>query len=171
MDSFLDDQIMCRLYDKFILEYYTQKFPLLNVSASQIKWALDDGVGTMLPVMQSDVTLQKGKTVLIIDAKYYGKTTQMQYDTHTLHSNHLYQIFTYVKNKDLEIGEVPHVVSGMLLYAKTEEQIQPDSSYQMSGNRISVKTLDLNHEFAEIAKQLNAIVEEYFGIKVIKEAI
>ena len=43
----------------------------------------------------------------------------------------------------------------MLLYAKTDEQIQPDAEYQMSGNRISVKTLDLNLEFAEIAKQLN----------------
>ena len=38
--------------------------------------------------------------VLIIDAKYYANTTQAQYDKHTLHSNNLYQIFTYVKNKD-----------------------------------------------------------------------
>ena len=33
---------------------------------------------------------------------------------------------------------------------------------QMSGNQISVKTLDLNREFAEIAAQLNAIVDEHF---------
>jgi hypothetical protein len=36
---------------------------------------------------------------LIIDAKFYSHTTQMQYNIHTLHSNNLYQIFTYVKNK------------------------------------------------------------------------
>ena len=35
----------------------------------------------------------------------------------------------------------------MLLYAATDETIQPDSSYQMSGNKISVKTLDLNRDF------------------------
>ncbi len=50
----------------------------------------------------------------------------------------------------------------MLLYAKTDEMIQLDNIYQMSGNQISVKTLDLNQEFSEIAKQLNAIAAEHF---------
>ena len=52
--------------------------------------------------------------------------------------------------------------SGMLLYAKTEEAITPDCSYVMSGNKISVKTLDLNKEFKLIAAQLDKIAEEYF---------
>ena len=161
--SFVDEQRMCRLYEKFILEYYSKEFPALNVNASQIPWALDDGIGTMLPIMQSDITLARGNEVLIIDAKYYTHTTQVQFDMHTLHSSNLYQIFTYVKNKDSEFGEKPHKVSGMLLYAKTDETIQPDNAYQMSGNKISVKTLDLNLEFVEIAAQLNRIVEEHFG--------
>ena len=50
----------------------------------------------------------------------------------------------------------------MLLYAKTDEQIQPDHVYHMSGNKISVRTLDLNCDFAEIAQQLNAIIAEHF---------
>ncbi len=162
--SFVDEQRMSRLYEKFILEYYYRKLPSFTVSASQIPWALDNGVGTMLPVMQSDITIQKKETVLIIDAKYYAQTTQVQYDKHTLHSSNLYQIFTYVKNKDSEFGKKPHVVSGLLLYAKTEEEIQPDNSYQMSGNKISVRTLDLNRDFSEITKQLNDIVKEHFGV-------
>ena len=101
--------------------------------------------------------------VLIIDAKYYSHTTQMQYDVHTLHSANLYQIFTYVKNKEVGLGNVQHTVSGMLLYAKTDEQMQPDHSYWMSGIRISVKTLDLNRNFPDISVQLNSIVDEYFG--------
>lgn len=161
--SFVDEQRMSRLYEKFILEYYIKEYPTLNVSASQIPWALDDGIGTMLPVMQSDITLTKGSKVLIVDAKYYAHTTQTQYGIHTLHSSNLYQIFTYVKNKDAEYGNLPHEVSGMLLYAATDEAIQPDNVYQMSGNRISVKTLDLNCEFTQIAAQLNAIVDDYFG--------
>ena len=35
----------------------------------------------------------------------------------------------------------------------------------MSGNMISVKTLDLNRDFSEIAAQLNAIVDEHFEEK------
>ena len=101
--------------------------------------------------------------VLIIDAKYYTNMMQTKYDAHTLHSNNLYQIFTYVKNKDASFGDELHTVSGMLLYAATNEAIQPNNSYRMSGSKISVKTLDLNRDFSEIAAQLNAIVEEHFS--------
>ena len=163
MASFIDEQRMCRLYEKFILEYYNKEYPVLSVRASQIPWALDDGIGTMLPVMQSDITMSFGTKVLIIDAKYYAHTTQVQYDKHTLHSNNLYQIFTYVKNKDSEFGDKPHEVSGMLLYAQTDEAVQPDNTYMMSGNRISVKTLDLNCSFALIAAQLNSIADNFLS--------
>jgi 5-methylcytosine-specific restriction enzyme subunit McrC len=37
-----------------------------------------------------------------------------------------------------------------------------DSTYNMSGNKISVKTMDLNCEFDEIKKQLDFIVNNYF---------
>ena len=160
--SFVDEQRMCRLYEKFILEYYAKECPQVTASASRIDWALDDGIGTLLPAMQSDVMLTHGNRVLIIDAKYYAHTTQTQYDVHTLHSANLYQIFTYVKNKDAEFGDRPHTVSGMLLYARTDEAIQLDKTYQMSGNKISVRTLDLNQNFSEISAQLNAIVSEHF---------
>lgn len=162
LNSFIDEQRMNRLYEKFILEYYAKECPKVSAMASQIPWVLDDGVGTMLPVMQSDIMLTKGSDVLIIDAKYYTHTIQTQYDVYTLHSANLYQIFTYVKNKDMDFGDKPHKVSGMLLYAATDEAIQPDNVYQMSGNQISVKTLDLNCDFLEIATQLNAIVDEHF---------
>lgn len=160
--SFVDEQRMSRLYEKFILEYYAKECPQVKAAAAQIPWALDDGLGTMLPIMQSDIMLEKGNTVLIIDAKYYTHTTQAQYDVHTLHSGNLYQIFTYVKNKAMEFGDKAHTVSGMLLYAATDEAVQPDNSYQMSGNKISVKTLDLNKDFSELAAQLNEIVDEHF---------
>lgn len=161
--DFLDEQRMHRLYERFIREYYRKEFPQLTVSASQIPWALDDGAGELLPVMQSDVALSRGSTVLIIDAKYYAQAMQTQYDVQTVRSGHLYQIFAYVKNRDAAFGAAPHTVSGMLLYAKTDEQTQPDQEYRMSGNRISVRTLDLDRDFSEIRGQLDAIVREHFG--------
>ena len=163
--DFLDEQRMCRLYEKFILEYYRKEFPKITVNVSQIPWALDDGMSDMLPVMQTDIMLSYGSRILIIDAKYYAHTTQTQYDIHTLHSANLYQIFTYVKNKEAELANVPHEVSGMLLYARTDEAVQPNNSYHMSGNRISVRTLDLNCEFSEIAMQLDKIAVECFNLK------
>lgn len=161
--SFIDDQSMSRLFEKFILEYYVKERSDLKATASHIPWALDQGLDTMLPDMRSDVTLTKGTTVLIIDAKYYTRTTQSYYDVQKLHSNNLYQIFAYVKNKDADLKPQPHTVSGMLLYAATDQSIQPDISYQMSGNKISVKTLDLNQNFSSIAAQLNAIAQDHFS--------
>ena len=162
--SFMDEQRMFQLYEKFILEYYSKEFPELKASASQIPWALDDGVQTMLPIMQSDITLSYKDKILIIDAKYWAHSTQAQYDKHTIHSGNLYQIFTYVKNKTASINGKSCEVAGMLLYARTDEMVQPDAEYRMSGNMISVRTLDLNCEFQVIANQLNKIMEEYFGV-------
>ena len=160
--DFLDEQSMFRLYEKFILGYYKKHYTELSPSASRIPWSVDNTI--MLPVMQSDIHLQKGNTVLIIDAKYYSHTTRVKYDNHILHSNNMYQIFTYVKNCDYYFGKEDHQVSGMLLYAKTEEEIQPDNIYQMHGNQITVKTLDLNQKFDIIAKQLDNIVKNHFDI-------
>lgn len=160
--DFLDEYSMCRLYEKFILGYYKKHYPELSVSASQIPWSLDDGIGDILPIMQSDIHLQRGSTVLIIDAKYYTSTTQVRFDTHTLHSNNLYQIFTYVKNRKYQFGDIDNSVSGMLLYAKTDAEIQPENVYQMHGNQISVQALDLNLSFKDIAGELDEIVISHF---------
>jgi 5-methylcytosine-specific restriction enzyme subunit McrC len=163
MMDFLDEQRMCHLYEKFILEYYRKEYPKLSVSASQISWALDDEKNDMLPVMQTDIMLSHKNKILIIDAKYYSHSTQEQYDIRTIHSGNLYQIFTYVKNKEAIMKDEDHEVAGMLLYAQTDEAVQPNNTYHMSGNSISVKSLDLNCEFSTITKQLNTIANDYFG--------
>ena len=49
--------------------------------------------------MKSDIMLTKENEVLIIEAKYYSYVTQKIYNTHTIHSHNLYQIFAYVKIK------------------------------------------------------------------------
>lgn len=160
--DFFDEQRMCRLYEKFILEYYRKEHKEIKASASQIPWQLDDEVNAMLPIMQTDIMLSKNDKVLIIDAKYYTKTLQSQYNVNTIHSGNLYQIFTYVKNKEVELTKRPHEVAGMLLYAKTDELVLPSNEYSMSGNKIIVKTLDLNCDFSTITSQLDSIVNSYF---------
>lgn len=160
--EYLDDQTMARLYEKFILGYYQKEHPELKVYAPQIKWAVTDGYDFQLPTMQTDIVLSgrhSGKT-LIIDAKYYAHNMQvkMPYMTRTIHSANLYQIFAYVKNWPTTLNES---VAGMLLYAGTDDEVQPDNDYQISGNTISVKTLDLNCDFSLIAAQLDAIAECY----------
>ena len=153
---------MCRLYEKFLLEYYRKEHPELSANASQIAWQLDDSENQLLPKMQTDIMLSQGNNILIIDAKYYSHMTQQQYGTNTLHSNNLYQIFTYVKNKEFELRKLEHTVSGMLLYAQTDENVIPNNTYQMSGNQISVRALNLNQDFSGIAEDLDSIIGNHF---------
>ena len=74
----------------------------------------------------------------------------------SLRSGHLYQIFAYVTNTD-----VNHTgnVDGMLLYAQTDEKILPDDVQKMKdGNRLYFKTLNLAKPFNEIKGQLEDIL-------------
>lgn len=159
--DYADDQTMAKLYEKFILGYFQREHPELKAYSPQIPWQVTDGYRTLLPTMQSDIVISNKKTkkTLIIDAKFYSHNMQMKapYMTQTLHSANLYQIFTYVKNWNAAPDES---VSGMLLYARTDDAIQPDNDYQMSGNQISVKTLDLNTDFSVIANALDSIAEQ-----------
>lgn len=163
--SFTDEH-MERLYEKFVLEYYRQHHRYLSeVKAAQVKWNLGESSNeTMikfLPIMQTDIMLRYKEQILIIDTKYYAHTMQSRYNSHTLHSNNLYQIFAYVKNQDTNNSGN---VSGTLLYAKTEEAITPDCEFTMGNNRISVKTLDLNTDFIELTRQLDELAASHFGV-------
>lgn len=150
-----------KLYEKFILNYYIKHYPKLKPASSEIKWAISGATG-MLPKMQSDIMLTSDNRKLIIDAKFYSKSTQKHFDKDSFHSHNLYQIFTYVKNEAVNYSGN---VSGMLLYAKTKNDLIPNdgASYDMNGNVITVNSLDLSGDFESIIKQLDEITKSYIN--------
>lgn len=160
MNSFKDDQ-MNLLFQRFVLEYYKKHFPEVKAHATQINWNLDLRETTTddLPIMQTDIMLTFKERELIIDTKYYSKTMQVYKEKHTLHSSNLYQIQSYVLNKDIKhTGSV----DGMLLYAKTEESINPDGQMKFrDGNVIYFRTLDLGKTFDSIKEELNSFILHY----------
>ena len=145
-----DNQNYELLYEKFILEYYRRHHSYLSeIKASQVPWNLtgthDAQSLRLLPVMKTDVLLRQGEKILIIDAKYYGQIMQRNFDKLSLRSAHLYQIYAYVSNADRQhTGNV----SGLLVYAKTQEELLP-------------VTLDLSRDFSKIAAQLDAIAAQF----------
>ena len=168
--DFFDEQKAYYLFQNFILEYYKEHFPDINTAAREIKWQLDDDNNMLLPRMFSDIYLEYNRDILIIDAKYYKNNTTKNYGKSRIWSSNLYQIYTYVKNTefrenlDIDDQEEKKKISAMLLYAKTDEQIQPNQIYQMAGNQIEVKTLDLNQKFPQIRQDLDQIVYDYFDL-------
>lgn len=157
MREFSDDH-MCRLFEKFVLEYYKKHHSELKPCAAQIEWNIDKEMSTanILPIMQTDILLTIGKRTLIIDTKYYGHTMQQQYGKNTLHSQNFYQIQAYVNNYD--VGHTGKV-DGMLLYAKTQEEVVPEEEIPFrDGNVYYFKTLDLNTDFDSIRRRLDSFV-------------
>ena len=151
------------LFQRFVMEYYRQHYSDLHPKAQRIDWNITDGKDNsmicFLPAMQTDITLKKGDKTLIIDTKYYSKIMAENYKT-TYRSAHIYQIFSYVKNMDVNNSGN---IAGILLYAKTMENNLHDNGKIMIGNNfVGVKTLDLNRDFKDIAQQLDEIIMQYF---------
>ena len=159
MHTFIEEQ-MPKLFEHFVLEYYRRHYPELKANADRIPWDLKDtenSVIDFLPAMQSDIVLHgENGHCLIIDTKYYTKALITHQNKTTLHSANLYQIFSYVKNMDKDHSGN---ISGMLLYAKTSEDITADMDANIGNNRFLVRTLDLNVEFDKIKEQLDALVQ------------
>lgn len=154
-----DDQRHSALYEKFVFAFYKRETDYIVVHP-QIPWITGNGFTEALPVMQTDIVLKDGSKTLIIDTKFYSENMATKYGGNAKQkSANLYQLFTYVNNWILQDGEV---VGGMLLYAKTTDEHQPNHHYELNGNRISVVTLDLNQEFDAIKDELLAHAKSYF---------
>ena len=156
-----DDQTLPILFEKFVLEYYRFHYPQISVKAAHVSWDISEGPENLLPRMESDITLKYQDKTLIIDTKFYRNIfAKSQYDDEKskFDSRNLYQIFSYVQNADtLNDGSV----SGLLLYAKTNEIISPNADFKIKGNMIATRSIDLNTKFLNIENQLNEIVNRY----------
>ena len=160
LNKYLDDRQMHSLYEKFVLEYYRCHYPELQPKRIDIDWNIEgDKTGIeFLPNMQTDIILIGKEKTLIIDTKFYSHSISLHFGKISYLSNNLYQIFTYVKNKDVDnTGNI----EGMLLYAKTEDEIlTEENTFNMSGNNISIKVLDLNQEWDKIREKLDKIASK-----------
>lgn len=161
--SWVSDEAMSALYERFIREYYILHYPDLSPKGSRVSWDYDNENvfgDEQLPSMNTDVTLQKGGRQLIIDAKFYGESFQVNWGKETVHSANLYQIFTYVKNADINRDGS---VSGLLLYARTASLRQPNLDVVVQGNRIGAQTLDLNRPWEHLSGQLDDVIQWLSG--------
>lgn len=156
-----DEELMSRLFEKFVLSYYRKHYPQYSARSAKVEWNIDAEESTLslIPEMRTDIMLTFPKRTLIIDTKYYGQSMQEYMDKATVRSNNLYQINSYVLHEDkTHSGNV----DGMLLYARTQEAICPDGQMKHhDGNIIYFRNLDLNQDFGIIKHQLDALINTY----------
>jgi 5-methylcytosine-specific restriction enzyme subunit McrC len=161
MKEVQDEQRLSSLYEKFIYAFFKRETKF-HVSHPQIQWSVDDEFTDALPIMQTDLVLQKDNKTLIVDAKFYSENMVARFEGGTAKqkSGNLYQIFTYINNWK----KVPdETVAGMLLYAKTTALNQPNHIYHIKGNQIFVVSLDLQQDFSGIKENLLAYANQFFA--------
>ncbi len=158
-DFLRDERAMNGLFEAFVRNFYRKELKdQYRVSRMNIPWNAtprDEKSGDFLPNMQTDIYLESDNDRLIIDTKYYREALQTYYDKKTIHSNNLYQIYSYLKNYEA-VNEENKECRGMLLYPTTFEEIS--LSYDMDGHEVSVKTINLNQHWKEIDKSLREIL-------------
>jgi len=159
LQTWLNDESMAALYERFVRSYYQQHHPEFKPRAQYIPWDTEQiDANSLLPTMKTDVTMQWRSRTLILDTKWYSHTMQRHYlsTLQKYRSDNLYQIYTYVKNRDR--GSTGNV-AGMLLYAQTDELDTPDQDIVIGGNQLSLRTLDLTRDWREIVAKLESLCD------------
>ncbi|MDT5061150.1 MAG: 5-methylcytosine-specific restriction enzyme subunit McrC [Acidobacteriota bacterium] len=159
-DFLHDEDRMNRLFQEFVYNFYKLEQKEFKVAAPRIYWqAASETTEALeyLPVMQTDVCLTSHDRKIILDCKYYRETLQHGQYKRTIYSGHLYQIFSYVKNKESDEGW--ENCEGILLYPAVNQRL--DLSYNLQGHLIRVKTIDLNQDWQKIKGDMLTLI----GIK------
>ena len=150
-----DEATMGELFEQFVRNFYAKEQSQYRVSASHVRWDVDETESTsggldLLPGMKTDICLESVSDKLIIDCKFYKDAFQRPHDTKKFISDHLYQLFSYLRNQSAVAGW--NSVRGMLLYPTVEESI--DEIVSIQGHQIRIASINLGQQWQSIATDL-----------------
>jgi 5-methylcytosine-specific restriction enzyme subunit McrC len=117
------------------------------------------GVGSMLPKMKTDMSLENpaANRRIIIDTKFTSALSSGQFGGETFKSGYLYQIYAYVRTQENPADALSLSAEGMLLHASVGKSIR--ESFFTGGHRFTVATVDLGRPAKEIRQQLLGALE------------
>lgn len=158
---FKDRNKMSMLFENFVRNFYKINLKNCTVTRENIKWDADIQTNeiNILPIMMTDCIIKSESYIKIIDTKYYAETLISKNLTSeykkSLRSNHLYQIFTYLKQSEAK-GDIYKKASGILIYPQILDFV--DYTFITQGHTIKVATLDLNKDWRDIHNRLLEII-------------
>ena len=127
-----------------------------------MRWQVEsptEGIQLILPSMKTDIVLQRQDTGsgspasrVVIDTKFTNIVGLGQHGNTTLHSNHIYQIYSYLRSQEQQADPLSLTASGMLLHPSVGEDI--DESAVIQGHRIRFATVNLATDSLAIRKRL-----------------
>ena len=155
-----NERRMHALFERFIFNFYRREQKASSAQGANPlgsdHWKRQEAM-KMLPKMLTDISLKsvRKKRKIVIDTKYYQEALQQNFGKFTVRSNHLYQLFAYVKNLAIRGGLNKHA-EGILLYPAFGRNL--DLACVAHGHSIRVCTIDLTKDWQEIRRDLLALI-------------
>ncbi|QYN45444.1 5-methylcytosine-specific restriction endonuclease system specificity protein McrC [Gilliamella sp. ESL0441] len=157
------DQWLRALFEKAVIGFYRVN---LNPNEWQIesgkrfKWQCTqstDNIGQFMPEMITDLIIENNKTNsrLIVDTKC---TSIFKKSSHSFITDHLYQLYAYVRSQEKIDDPLSFSASGMLLYPTVDESINEHTLIQ--GHQLNFSTIDLRQENMKIKDCLLSLLAQ-----------
>jgi 5-methylcytosine-specific restriction enzyme subunit McrC len=156
-DFLRDEDRMAYVFQDFVYNFLRIERPDLDVCREVIQWEAvnveGDSECDLLPQMRTDVSVFACGKKVIIDTKYYQETLTEHHGSAKIHSENLYQLFSYLVNASRG-GEA---VEGILLYPVVDRPLS--ISYSLCGIPIRIQTLNLAQPWRDINRDLKQLVQ------------
>ena len=153
------EERMEKLYEDFIIQFYRREQDRYRVNhrGRMIAWedaGTPDHQRSKLPRMQADVILEAPDRRIIMDAKYYKEALGGRYGG-KLHSDNLYQLLAYLRNREATESSGPKH-EGILLYPTIDAPVTVDVC--LEGFSVRARTIDLAQKWSDIHDGMLALV-------------
>ncbi len=155
----IDRSRMWSIFEDFVRNFYAKEHLDFKVRREDIQWfasPIENADLSLLPKMQTDITLESYDKKIVIDTKYYKQTLSEHY-SEKIHSEHLYQLYSYLRNLEEDSSDSRNInCEGVLLYPTVQKEI--DESYQMKNHKLRIATVDLSRDWRDIHSRLISLV-------------
>lgn len=154
-DFIRDESQMPMVFENFIRNFLKIHQSDYQVGSEHITWSMissEENQANFLPIMKTDISLRSKARRTIIETKFYRETMSSRpgYPP-KIHSQHLYQLCSYLKNVEAKDNSGIHA-SGILLYPSVG--IDLDLHYEWLGHAIHVRTINLATDWKQISQRL-----------------
>lgn len=152
-----DPKKMPALFEAFVYNFYQHELPAHKVGKSSFEWQKKSGDAealARLPTMNTDVELERGEELTVLDCKYYKEAFTSNWGTERYKTPNLYQLYAYIMNKQIESPEKK--VSGMLLYPEVQQSFT--DHFVLQGHSVTIASINLDQPWKEIHNDLLSLV-------------
>lgn len=148
-----------KLFEKAVGGLY--RFNLVSqgwrvLTSKQLKWQIEScsvGMQSLLPGMETDIVLENTaeQTRIVVDTKFAAMLTTGQFGQASIKSNHLYQIYAYLRSQEGS-DDLSNNSCGLMLYPSIGMEFCETALIQ--GHQIRFATVDLTASGMKIKHQI-----------------